>query len=214
MKRTGRAFARAGFTLIELLAVILIISILVATLTPMVNDAIEGAKVAGCAANLRQLYSGYQLYYTKYKSIPNQSGAKFFAALVSSKAMEPTKTNAERLTCPAVEKSSLAIGTMEWEEWWSDLERVDGTYSAYAGRDLKNFPLRQWPASGREPLVCDDNDPELNHRTTTNVLYADGSVQTFEIELLRDEGKITEEETTVRVGPDSPVDDLTKFSLD
>ena len=214
--RTDKQSARTrrGFTLIELLAVILIISILVATLTPMVNDAIEGAKVSGCNANLRQVYSGFQLYYTKYKSIPNQSGVKFFAAIYSKGAVDKTKTNAERFTCPAVEKSSLAIGSLPWEEWWNDLERVDGTYSAYAGRDLKNHPLRQWPASGKEPLVADDNDPTLNHRTTTNVLYADGSVQTFEIETLKDEGKVSQEEETVRVGADSPVEDLTKFTLD
>ena len=209
-----RPSSRKGFTLIELLAVILIVSILVATLTPMVNDAIEGAKVSGCAANLRQLYSGYQLYYTKYKAIPSQGGAKFFAALYSKSAIEQTKTNAERLTCPAVEKSSLAIGALPWEEWWEELDRVDGTYSAYAGRDLKNHPLRQWPASGKEPLVCDDNDPELNHRTTTNVLYADGSVHPFEIETLKEEGKLVMEDATVMVGPDSPVEDLTLYTLE
>jgi prepilin-type N-terminal cleavage/methylation domain-containing protein/prepilin-type processing-associated H-X9-DG protein len=207
--------ARAGFTLIELLAVILIISILVATLTPMVNDAIEGAKVSACAANLRQIYTGLTLYNTKYKGIPNQSGTKFFASLISKGAMENTKTNAERLTCPAIDKSALALGTMPWEEWWSDLERVDGTYSAYAGRDLKNFPLRQGlTSSGREPLVCDDNDGGLNHRTTTNVLYVDGSVQTFEFKELQEQGIVTKDETVLRVGPDSPVEDLTKFTLD
>ncbi len=208
--------ARAGFTLIELLAVILIISILVATLTPMVNDAIENAKVAACSANLRQIYNGLVLYNTKYKGIPNQGGAKFFAALIAKGAMENTKTNAERLTCPSIDKSALpGIAEVPWEEWWSDLERVDGTYSAYAGRDLKNFPLRQGlSSSGREPLVCDDNDGGLNHRTTTNVLYADGSVQTFEFKALQEEGKITKDEVTLPVGADSPIEDLTKFSLD
>jgi prepilin-type N-terminal cleavage/methylation domain-containing protein/prepilin-type processing-associated H-X9-DG protein len=216
IRRTrGSRLARAGFTLIELLAVILIISILVATLTPMVNDAIEAAKVRACAANLGEIYKGLQLYNIKYKGIPNQSGVKFFAALISREAIENTKTNAERLTCPGVDKSALTIGTIEWEEWWKDLERVDGTYSAYAGRDLKNFPLRQGlTSSGREPLVCDDNEGSLNHRTTTNVLYADGSVQTFELPLLKEEGKVTPEETILRVGPDSPVEDLTKFTLD
>jgi len=209
------SLARRGFTLIELLAVILIISILVATLTPMVNDAIENAKVAGCQANLREIYKGLVLYNTKYGGIPNQGGVKFFAALIAKGAIDNTKTNAERLTCKAVDKSSLAIGTIPWEEWWTDLERVDGTYSAYAGRDIKNFPLRQGlSSSGREPLVCDDNEPTLNHRTTTNVLYADGSVQTFEFKALQEEGKITKDETVLRVGPDSPVEDLTKFSQD
>ena len=216
MKRPqANVLARAGFTLIELLAVILIISILVATLTPMVNDAIESAKVRACAANLGEIYKGLQLYNIKYKGIPNQGGVKFFAALIARGAIENTKTNAERLTCPSIDKSALAIGEMEWEEWWKDLDRVDGTYSAYAGRDLKTFPLRQGlTSSGREPLVCDDNDGGLNHRTTTNVLYADGSVQTFEFKALQEEGKITPDETVLRVGPDSPVEDLTKFTLD
>jgi prepilin-type N-terminal cleavage/methylation domain-containing protein/prepilin-type processing-associated H-X9-DG protein len=217
MNRPSRPsrLVRAGFTLIELLAVILIVSILVATLTPMVNDAIENAKVAGCAANLREIYKGLVLYNTKYGGIPNQSGVKFFAALIAKGAMDNTKTNAERLTCPAIDKSALALGEMEWQEWWTDLERVDGTYSAYAGRDLKIHPLRQGlSSSGREPLVCDDNHGGLNHRTTTNVLYADGSVQTFEFKALQDEGKITKEETNLPVGADSPIEDLTKFSLD
>lgn len=206
---------RLGFTLIELLAVILIISILVATLTPMVNDAIEGAKVTGCQSNLRKIYDGLLQYNTKYKGIPKEGGVKFFAALIAREAIENTKANAERLTCPAIDKSALALGELPWEEWWSDLERVNGSYSAYAGRDLKLHPLRQGiTSSGKEPLVCDDNDPELNHRTTTNVLYADGNVQTFELPLLKEEGVVTKDEVTLVVGPDSPVPDLTKFTLD
>jgi len=204
-----------GFTLIELLAVILIISILVATLTPMVNDAIENAKVAGCAANLREIYKGFVLYDTKYKGIPNYTGVKFFAALIAKGAMENTKTNAERLTCPAVDKSALALGDLPWEEWFTDLERVDGSYSAYAGRDTKGYPLRQGLSSpGTEPMVCDDNDGGKNHRTTTNVLYADGSVQTFELLDLQEKGVLTKDEEVLTVGADSPVPDLTKFSLD
>lgn len=216
MRTTRRpSLLRRGFTLIELLAVILIISILVATLTPMVNDAIESAKVRGCASNLGEIHKGLVLYNIKYKGIPSESGVKFFASLISREAIENTKTNAERLTCPAIDKSALALGAIPWQEWWKDLARVDGTYSAYAGRDLKGYPLRQGlSSSGTEPLVCDDNDGGLNHRTTTNVLYADGSVQTFELPLLKEEGKVMPEETNLTVGADSPVEDLRKFTLD
>jgi len=207
--------ARRGFTLIELLAVILIISILVAALTPMVTDAIESAKVSACSANLREIHKGFVLYNNKYKAMPAESGVRFFAAIYAKKAIDSTKTNAERMTCPAIEKSSLAIGQMPWEDWWSDLERIDGTYSAYAGRDMKGHPLRQGLTSpGTEPLVADDNDPSLNHRTTTNVLYVDGSVQTFEFVDLQDQGTVMKEETTLVVGPDSPVPDLTKLTQD
>ncbi len=203
-----------GFTLIELLAVILIISILVATLTPMVNDAIERARVSACAANQRALYQGMVQYMTQYGRAPDQSGVKFFAQLYSKKAMENTKTNAERLTCPGVEKSALAIGELPWEQWWTDLDLVDGSYSAYAGRDLREHPLRKFPGPGTEPLLADDNDPEMNHSTATNCLYADGSVLAYELEDLREEGLIGPEEQILLVGPSSQVTDLQKLSLE
>jgi prepilin-type N-terminal cleavage/methylation domain-containing protein len=214
LARPLAGIARRGFTLIELLAVILIISILVATLTPMVNDAIRSARVSACSANLRNIHQGLQMYYMKYKTMPTGGGVDFFAAIIAREAIENTKANAEKLTCPAVDKSALALRDIEWSQWWSDLEQVDGTYSAYAGRDIKNHPLRQWPPSGNEPLISDDNDPEANHGTTTNVLYGDNSVQTFELVELRDQGKISPDETNLVVGPESPVEDLTKLTLD
>jgi len=209
-----RSIARLGFTLVELLAVILIIGILFAFLTPMVNDAIRTSRVTACGANLQNIYSGLQMYYIKYKEMPKNGGVDFFAALISRQALENTKANAEKLTCPGVDKSALAIGALPWEEWWTDLARVDGTYSAYAGRDLKNHPLRQWPPSGNEPLISDDNDGGMNHGTSTNVLYGDGSVRKFELVELQEEGKLTQEDEILDVGPESPVEDLTKFTLD
>lgn len=206
--------ARRGFTLIELLAVILIISILVATLTPMVNDAIRASRVTACAANLRSIRDGLQMYYMKYKTMPTNPGVDFFAAIVSRQAVENTKATAEKLTCPSVDKSALAIRDIPWDQWWTDLEQVDGSYSAYAGRDIKSYPLRQWPPSGNEPLIADDNDPEANHGTTTNVLYGDGNVQTFELVELQEQGKVSPDENNLVVGPESPVEDLTKLTLD
>ncbi len=211
--RPGRRSKR-GFTLIELLAVILIISILVATLTPMVADAIRTAEAKGCAGNLRQIGSALELYKIKFESWPPHSGVRFFADVIARGAIENTKPNAERMTCPAIEKSALAIGQLPWEEWWKDLEVLNGQYSAYAGRDMKNHPLRHKTPSGREPLMADDNDGGMNHHTTTNVLYADGSVQPFEIEDLHAQGVVPKDEELLVVGPDSPVPDLTKLSLD
>jgi prepilin-type N-terminal cleavage/methylation domain-containing protein len=211
--RAIRSSAR-GFTLIELLAVILIISILVATLTPMVNDAIRSSRVSACSANLRNIHQGLHMYYMKYKTMPTGSGVDFFAAIIARKAIENTKANAEKLTCPAVDKSALTIRDIPWDQWWHDVEQVDGTYSAYAGRDVKNYPLRQWPPSGNEPLIADDNEVEANHGTTTNVLYGDNSVQTFELVELQEQGKVSPDENNLIVGPESPVEDLTKLTLD
>jgi prepilin-type N-terminal cleavage/methylation domain-containing protein len=211
--RAGARGLRRGFTLIELLAVILIISLLVAALTPMIGDAIESAEVSSCKQNLRNSYQGFLTYKDKYKTMPNESGVKFFAQLISREAIHNTKTNAERLKCPAVDVNSLAIGDLPWEEWWKNLDLIDGSYSSYAGRDVKEFPLRKFPGKGDEPLMGDDNDPEMNHTTATNVLYSDSSVQTYEIVLLREEGVVGPEEELLVVGPSSPVEDLRKLSL-
>jgi len=208
----ARAGARRGFTLIELLAVILIIGILAVALLPMVTDAIETSRVTACSQNLKNIYNGLTIYQTKYKELPHESGVKFFAQIYSRKAIENTKTNAERLTCPAVDKGALAIGSLPWEQWWTDLDAVNGQYSAYAGRDSKNHPLRK--LSGKEPLIADDNDGGMNHATTTNVLYGDGSVQTYEVVKLQEEGVLDKELDELQVGPDSPVEDLQKLSLE
>lgn len=209
----ARALRRLGFTLIEILAVMVIIGILAFFLVRNLPDYFDAAEVRACSSNLSELHTGMMLYKSKYDRIPSRSGVAFFAELVSRGAMTSTKTNARRLTCPGVDIGSLAIRDLPPEEWWKDVELVDGTWSAYAGRDCDQYPLRKFPGEGKEPLVADDNDGGMNHRTTTNVLYADGSVQTFELFVERENGLVGPEEPLL-VGPDSPIEDLRKLSLD
>ena len=208
---TTKALLRRGFTLIELMAVILIISILTVFLLPMVTDSLAAADVTACSSNMGKIYQSILQFKTKYKRLPAQSGVRYFAELYQKAAMENTVTNAKRLTCPAVDVGALTIGTLDWSEWWSDLDSIEGNYSSYAGRDSKRFGVRS--LNGKEPLVADDNDPEMNHPTTTNVLYGDGSVNAFELKLLEDDGTLLPDEILF-VGPESQVPDLTKLSLD
>ena len=207
----GRAL-RAGFTLVELLAVMLILGILMSFLVPKIPEALEAAKITASRKNLLSIYEGILLYDSKFERLPSESGAKFFGALVAKGVWENTPQSAKKLTCPGVNIGSLSIGELPPTEWFSDLDAIDGESSAYAGRNSKEFPLRK--LSGREALVATDNDPEMNFRTTTLVLWGDGSVEGIEIENLRDMGLLGPDEDYFAVGPDSPMEELRKLSLD
>ena len=215
-RRRTVAAVRAGFTLIELLAVILIIGILMTFLLPKIPEAIDAARVTACKKNLLEIYSGLMIYDQKHNDMPHGSGVKFFAALISDKVWDNGKASAQKLSCPAVKRSGLSgIANLDNpEDWYSHPDQIDGTYSAYAGRDMKQHPLRKFPGGPHDALVADDNDPDMNHRTTTCVLYADGNVGTFELSELIKAGKISEDDKVLKVGPDSPVEDLTMLSLD
>jgi prepilin-type N-terminal cleavage/methylation domain-containing protein len=212
----SKALLRAGFTLVELLAVILIISILMVFLLPKIPEAIDSARVTACKKNLQEIYSGLMMYDTKFKDLPKEGGAKFIAALIASGTWNNTQQNAESLSCPAVKKNALTGLTAENpEDWYKSLDGVDGTYTAYAGRDMKRHPIRRFPdGPGNEALVADDNDGDMNHRTATCVLYDSGQVVTLELSELRQKGILSEEEKVLVVGPDSPVEALRKLSLD
>ena len=209
---------RAGFTLIEILAVILIIGILMTFLLPRIPEAIDAAKVTSCKKNLQEIHNGLTQYKIKFNEVPKKGGVKFFAVLISRKVWENTKFTADKLRCPAVDTNFLEIGQIEDPlTWYDNLDNVNGGYSSYAGRDIEHFPLRDYPGSGKEPVIADDNEldgTEGNHSSTTVVLYASGDVGTFELAKLQEEGRLDQETNVLKVGPDSPVEELRKLSLD
>ncbi|WP_145066476.1 type II secretion system protein [Engelhardtia mirabilis] len=213
MLRTNlRTRATSGFTLIELMVVILIIGILATFLLPKIPEAIEEAKITGSRKNLMDIYGGTVAYEGRFDRLPSDSGVKFFACLIYKGVWENTPASARKLTCPGVDLGALTIGELDEEEWFSDPDMIDGSYSAYAGRDTKQFPIRN--RRGTEAWVATDNDPEMNFRTTTLMLRGDGSVDRLETATLIEEGVLTEGEEYLAVGPDSPHEMLRKLSLD
>ncbi|MCZ6597616.1 MAG: hypothetical protein O7B99_08265 [Planctomycetota bacterium] len=191
------------------------LAVLLIAVRPQLNEAIERSKIAACQANLRQIYRAMLSYQIMYKQKLDESGAKFLAQLYNRNAMEQTKANALRLTCPSVELGSLTIGRMEsWEEWWANPDLVDGSYTAYAARNYRDFPIEKLPAPADEPLIACDNDPCMNHRDVTNVLYGDGRVVALSLTELKATGVVPPDAEMLVVGPGSPLEDLRKLSLD
>ncbi|MEM1451572.1 MAG: prepilin-type N-terminal cleavage/methylation domain-containing protein [Planctomycetota bacterium] len=210
---------RGGFTLVEILAVILIIGILATFVVPQVISAIGLGKSTACRANLDQIKRGFLEYEARYQKIPNETGVRFFASLITRKVWPASVKNTKTLTCPAVQLDFLTPGAdgIPTEDWFltSNRDAIDGGWSAYAGRDTKRHPLRNFNGRGLTALIADDNDPEGNHGATTNALWDDLSVRALELVDVQEEGLMddADEVLFIPVGPDSPVEGLQKLTL-
>tara|TARA_R110002126_G_scaffold10067_13_gene45104 strand:+ start:91 stop:771 length:681 start_codon:yes stop_codon:yes gene_type:complete len=206
---------RAGFTLIELLAVMLIIGILMTFLLPKASAAIERARVTACRANLQKIGTGLVSYQAQYDRWPRRGGVGFFSALVYEKVWDQSEADSETMSCPSIDSNYLtpALEGIPMEEWYAERDRIDGGYSAYAGRDIKNHPLRKKNLDSNVILVADDNDGGANHKTSTNVLYGNFGARTIEFMNEVDAGNVTEEDEFIRVGPDSPIEALRVLTL-
>ncbi len=201
---------RAGFTLIELLAVIAILGLLMSLAMPLISNARATANQNACGQQLRQIALNLQLWAdTRNKgSFPQESGPRFLLVLVRDEQISLKEADSlfrcpgtDDLTRSADDKDSPASGI-------KDFQNFDKNCISYAGRDNKNFRLNK-NKLGEEAVASDDNDGRANHKHVTNVVFADGKVETVDVKDFKAE--LPEGQDWVTVGPDSPSPDLKKL---
>ena len=164
--------------------------------------------VEACRHQLREAYQAMVAMETESGWQPTRSGVGFFAEIISSGFWPDDDDRRSVLTCPG---SNVPPGP---PMSFADIEAVTGAHSSYAGRNLFSHPLSRFPTSGSEVLMACDNSAGMNHDGVMNVLYADGSVKTFELAVEIAAGRLTETATVIPVGSNATAEDLGKLSLD
>jgi prepilin-type N-terminal cleavage/methylation domain-containing protein/prepilin-type processing-associated H-X9-DG protein len=111
-----------GFTLVELLVVIGIIALLVSLLLPALGKAQSAARAVQCAANLRSITQGMQLYAAQYKgAIP---GSPWTSGAHLRQSGDPAIYNISGVTKNASDNNSP--GLMYHWDWMAPIAKVMG----------------------------------------------------------------------------------------
>jgi len=137
--------------------------------------------------------------------------------LTLHKAGQISGRNSETFLCPGTSDVNDTGPSGEPGSSYEDWDNLDPMTISYAGRDQEAFPIKGGDAS-TIVIASDDNDGRGNHRFITNILYADGSTNTFDAK--SDEGLSVlsgfpdVESTGLPVGPDSPYPPLQVLRID
>jgi prepilin-type processing-associated H-X9-DG protein len=122
-----------------------------------------------------------------------------------------TGNNSETFICPGTSDSNDLGASGEPGSSYEDWENIDPESISYAGRDVEAFPIKSSDTS-TVIIGSDDNDGRANHKFVTNILYADGHTESFDIKSDKaDEIRSAfpdVEKNGLPVGPDSPYEPL------
>jgi prepilin-type N-terminal cleavage/methylation domain-containing protein/prepilin-type processing-associated H-X9-DG protein len=212
---TRPAAGRAGFSLIEILVVITLIGLLMTFGFTAMQGAMERGRVTKCKDNLNQVGQALALYRERNKSRwPTESGIRFLLTLHRHK--EITGRGADIFLCPGTSDINDNGVSGEIGSAYDDWASISSDSISYAGRDAGAYPIRG-SNEGNEVLAADDNEFGPNHKTITNILYADGSVVSFDLPI-EGEQILLEfpeyAETGLPVGPASPLPALQVLRVD
>lgn len=216
--RATAARAEGGFSLVEILVVITIIALLMTLGFGAMQNVMENGRVVGCQDNLRQIGQGmitYKNIRTKGRW-PRESGARFLLTLYKDKQITGRDVNC--FLCPGTPSDYNDGGESgEPGSSYDDWESISSETLSYAGRDVDTHPIRS-SDDAVEIIAADDNEFVGNHKSVTNMLYGNGQVVPFDLQV--DGSQYIEEFPALAdlgymiVGPDSPHPDLMKLRAD
>jgi len=192
-RREIRKHHSCAFTLIELLVVIAIVAILSAILIPVLSSIRGKALATKCASNLRQIYTGLELYaqdndntyprFYGYGSQPDQTWMQKLSPYVgiadNQLGSSPKARSAGVFVCPS-----------------HDIEKIENRNVSYAlnlfmrqpGWEFKRSVIQEPPKTiliaeidrNSETISPYDNEIVARHpNDTANFLFADGHVETL-----------------------------------
>jgi prepilin-type N-terminal cleavage/methylation domain-containing protein/prepilin-type processing-associated H-X9-DG protein len=139
-----------GFTLVELLVVIGIIALLISILLPSLSKARRAANSLSCAANLRSIVQGMQIYATQYKGFyPGgmTSGRFLFDDKLASNSAYSADVGGTSQGCPGISQN--------WD-WQAPIARVLGV-KFNEGADLTARGERFGQLNRYKTFQCPEN---------------------------------------------------------
>lgn len=177
---------RKGFTLVELLVVISIIGLLASLLLPAVQRVRQEAQKKQCAANLKDIGTGFGLYNTTYGAYPPKAlgGAMKLAYLVSIK----TGVSPRQMVCPTNDIGATVDDGQKFHANFLDdnlaggapralCRTEDPTHITYGGRAAGVVIPSSATNPAATPIAADDS--HTYHANFVNVLFLDGHVETI-----------------------------------
>ena len=172
---------RTGFTLVELLVVIAIIGLLAGLIFPVVTKVQGQAKIRQCQANLKELGTAMNLYYSIFQEYPHVTwgGKKKLGQLLACKR---TGLSPKQLVCPVT--GTLPNGSAVYVSWTVETDgggQVSATSAAssvdYAGRRVNvQVPGDAVDPAGT-PLAAGDDNCRKNHGSIDQIVFLDGHVE-------------------------------------
>jgi prepilin-type N-terminal cleavage/methylation domain-containing protein len=204
-----------GFSLVEILVVISIIGLLLTLGFGAVRNAMESGRVTTCRKHLADIGQAMSVFKDQRNKgrWPRESGIRFLLTLHKTRSL--TGRDSDTFLCPGTPDVVNDTGPSgEPGSSYDDWDNLDSMTISYAGRDAINFPIR---SNEDEIIASDDNELGPNHRTTTNLLYADGDTVSWDIDIDGAESLANFPEYAelgLPVGPDSPHPPLQVLRID